>query len=83
MELEGATLESKPSRLPVKILDGCVLLKLDNMIDLPSEHRGEIELGLTTAENEHLRVRATHLHLVELGEPELIEEFDPPKENEE
>jgi hypothetical protein len=72
IELDDATIEASPTKLGVWIADGHVTVKHDNLIDLPCEIRGAIELYFITAENETLRIKASGLRTVEAGEPDFM-----------
>jgi hypothetical protein len=76
IELDEATIEMSPNKLGVWISTGYMAVKHDNLLDLPCEIRGEIELYFLTAENEELRIKARGLRTVEVGEPEYIEEVE-------
>jgi hypothetical protein len=66
------------SELPCDLWDGHLKVNgelFDNLVPIPLDSAGNIELQLTSVSGESLQVRGNRITLELLGEPEYIEKF--------
>jgi hypothetical protein len=74
----GGELLGSISELPCALRDGYLKVKdefFDNLIPIPLDSAGNIELQFTSISGESVQVRGDHITLELLGEPRYIEDF--------
>jgi len=68
-----------PKHFPIDISDGYFVInneRHDNMIKIPIESSGDIEVFILTMHNERLKIQAKKMLILEHGEPEFLQEFE-------
>src|SRR5712672_3566356 len=78
LSVESGSVEGQAVELPYDVSDGELLLnerKLENVVPLPLDHSGKIELMLHLTSNERLVIRGDRITSELAGTPRYVEDF--------
>jgi hypothetical protein len=76
--VEKGTIEGDVTELPCDLWEGSLQVgneTIANIIQLPLDYRGEVELTLVTQTESRVIIRGSAISATPIGEPKFIEEF--------
>jgi hypothetical protein len=80
LRISGAAVKRSFSKFPADLLDGYIKISdslLENVIPIPLNHNGIVELRLETWNDEVVLIGGGSVQLELIGEPRYVEEFHP------
>ena len=78
IRVHGDVVAGSLTEFPCDLSSGCLILKgerSDNLIPIPLDCDGDVELQLTSKFGESIHIRGHRIVLELLGEPDYVEEF--------